>query len=55
MGRDGENKTNILYGFPSMLCQNSSSIMGLRIYGEVRNQIPLSTSTTLDALAKDTH
>ena len=27
---------------PVMSCQNSSRIMGLRIYGEGRTQIPLS-------------
>ena len=34
-----------------MLCQNSSWIIGLRIYGEGRTQIFLSSPTTIDPLA----
>ena len=37
---------------PVMSCQNSSRIMGLRIYGEGRTQIPLSSSTTTCPLAR---
>ena len=38
---------------PIMPCQNSSCIMGSRIYGERKNQIPLSSPTTIDPLAQD--
>ena len=37
---------------PVMSCQNSSRIMGLRIYGEGRTQIPLSSSATTCPLAR---
>ena len=36
---------------PVMSCQNSSRIMGLRIYGEGRTQIPLSSPATTCPLA----
>ena len=35
---------------PIMLCLNSSWIMGLRIYGEGRTQIPLSSPATIGPL-----
>ena len=39
--RDDENKTQRLYSAaPIMSCLNSSWVMGLRIYGEGRTQIP---------------
>ena len=47
MGRNGE-KTGAA---PVMPCQNSSLIMGLRIYGEGRTQIPLSSPATIGPLA----
>ena len=37
---------------PIMPCQNSSWIMGSRIYGEGRTQIPLNSPTIIDTLAK---
>ena len=37
---------------PVMPCQNSSWIMGLRIYREGRNQIPLSSPATIGPLAR---
>ena len=38
MDTDGENKTqDFIDALPIMPCQNSSLIMGLRIYGEGRN------------------
>ena len=37
---------------PVMSCQNSSRKMGLRIYGEGRTQIPLSSSATTCPLAR---
>ena len=36
-----------------MPCQNSLWIMGSRIYGEGRTQIPLSLPTMIDPLAQD--
>ena len=43
MDRDGEKKQKDFIGVtPVMPCQNSSWIMGLRIYREGRTQIPLS-------------
>ena len=38
---------------PIMPCQNSSWIMGSRIYEERRTQIPLSSPAGIDPLAKD--
>ena len=35
-----------------MPCQNSLWIMGLRIYGEWRTQIPLNSPATIDPLAR---
>ena len=44
MDRDGENKTQRLYWCCSnYVCQSSSWIMDLRIYGEGRTWIPLSS------------
>ena len=37
---------------PVMPCENSSWIMGLRIYGEGKTQIPLSSPTKIGPLAK---
>ena len=50
--RDGENKTQTLLidfigAVPVMPCLNSSWIMGLRIYGEGRIQISLSSPATI--------
>ena len=54
MDMNVRNKTQRLYSaLPLMRCQNSSWIMGLRIYGEGRTQIPLSSPTTIDSLAQD--
>ena len=38
---------------PIMTCQNSSWIIGSRIYGEGTTQIPLISPTTIDPLAQD--
>ena len=51
MDRDGENK-KFICAVPVMPYQNSSWIMGLRIYGEGRNQIPLSSLATIGLLAR---
>ena len=50
MDRYDRNKTQILY----RCCLNYAPIMdnGLRIYGEGRTQIPLSSSTMIDPLAR---
>ena len=37
---------------PVMPCQNSLWIMGSRIYGEGRTQIPLRSLATIDSLAQ---
>ena len=37
----------------TMPCQNSSWIAGPKIYGEGRNQIPLTSRATIDHLAED--
>ena len=37
---------------PLIPCQNSSCVMDLRIYGEGRTQIPLSSPTTIRPLAR---
>ena len=37
---------------PIMPCENSLWIMGLRIYGEGRTQIPLNSPATIDPLAR---
>ena len=55
--RDGENKTHTLLidfigAVPVMPCLNSSWIMGLRIYGEGRTQIPLSSPATIGPLPR---
>ena len=51
--RDGENKTQSFIGaVPVMPCENSSWIMGLRIYGEGRTQIPLSSAATIGPLPR---
>ena len=53
MDRDGENKHKYLTGpAPVMPCQNSSWITSLRIYGERRTQIPLSSPATKGPLAR---
>ena len=58
MDRDGEKKKkkqkhkDLIDAVPFMLCQNSSWIMGLRIYEERRTQIPLSSPTTIRPLAR---
>ena len=52
--RDGENKTkkNFIGAAPVMPRQNSWWIMGLRIYGEGRTQISLSSPATIGPLAR---
>ena len=51
--RDGENKTQRLYRCcSSYACLNSSLIIGLRIYGEGRTQIPLSSPATIGPLSR---
>ena len=53
MVRNGENKTQRLYGAaPVMPCQNLSSIMDLRIYGEGRTQVLLSSPAATGPLAR---
>ena len=53
MDRDGENKTQSLIGAaPVVPCQNSLWITSLKIYGEGRTQIPLSSPATIGPLAK---
>ena len=47
MDRHGENKTKKIVATPVIPCQNSSWIMGLRIYGEGRTQILLSSPATI--------
>ena len=37
---------------PIVPCENSSWIMGLRIYGEGKTQIPLSVPATIDPLPR---
>ena len=54
MEGDGGNKTQRLTdAILVMPCQNSLWIMGLRIYGEGRIQIPLSSPASIDPLAQD--
>ena len=36
-----------------MTCQNSPCVMGLRIYGEGRTHIPLSSPAAIDPLGQD--
>ena len=51
--RDGENKTKYFIGaVPIMSCLKSLWIMGLRIYGEGRTQIILSSSATISPLPR---
>ena len=53
MDGDGGNKTQRLTdAILVMPCQNSLWIMGLRIYGEGRIQIPLSSPASIDPLAQ---
>ena len=53
MDRDGENKDKDLTGPASVMpCQNSSWITSLRIFGERRTQIPLSSPATKGPLAR---
>ena len=59
MGRYGENKTQRLGtagllpdAAPVMPCQNSLWITGLRIYGEGRTKIPLTSPATIGPLAR---
>ena len=44
--KDSESK-EFIGAAPIMPCQNSLWIMGLRIYGEERTQIPLSSSAMI--------
>ena len=44
--RDSDNK-EFIGAAPIIPCQNASWIMGLRIYGEERIQIPLSSPATI--------
>ena len=52
--RDGKKKKkkDFIGAVPIMPCQKSSWIMGLRIYGEVRTQIPLSSLATIGPLPR---
>ena len=51
--RDDENKTQRLYRcFSNHALYKSSWIMSLRIYGEGRTQIPLSSPATIGPLPK---
>ena len=51
--RDGENKHRDFIGaVPIVICENSSWIMGLRIYGERRTQIPLSSPAAIGPLPR---
>ena len=53
MDRDGENKHKDLTGPDSVMpCQNSSWITSLRIFGEGRTQIPLSSPARKGPLAR---
>ena len=53
MDIDGESKhKNVIGAAPFMPCQNSSSIVGLRIYEEWTTQIPLSSPTTIGPLER---
>ena len=53
MDRDGQNKTQRLYWCSLVMpCQTSSWIMGLRVYGEGRTQIPLSSPAMIGPLAR---
>ena len=51
MDRHGESK-DFICAAPVMPYQNSSWVMGLRIYGEGRNQISLSPPATIGLLAR---
>ena len=54
MDRDGGNKTQRLYRCGSnYVCQNSSWIMDLRIYGKETTKISLSSPTMIDLLPRD--
>ena len=55
MDRDGGNKTQRLCinMVLMMSCENFSCKIGSRIYGEGKNQIPLSSTTTSNPLAQD--
>ena len=51
--RDGENKNKDFIGaVPIVPCENSSWIMGLRIYGEGRTQIPPSSPAMIGPLPR---
>ena len=51
--RDGKDKHKYVIGaVPIMPCLNPSWIMGLRIYGERRTQIPLSSPATVGPLSR---
>ena len=53
LDRDGEKKHKDFIGAISiMVCQISWWIMGLKIHGEERTQILLSSSATIGSLAK---
>ena len=63
IGRDGGNKTqstgmvkikdnDFIDALRIIPCQNSSWTMGLRIYGEGRTQVPLSSPATISPLAR---
>ena len=53
MERDGDHKTlRLIDAVPIVPCQNSSWIMSLRIYGEERTQIPITSPTTIGSLAR---
>ena len=51
--RDAEKKHKDFIGaVPIMPCKNDNGIMGLRIYGEGRTQIPPSSSAAIGPLLK---
>ena len=53
MERGGGNKTHFIDVASIMPCQNSSWIMGSRIYGERGTKIPPGSTATIDLLAQD--
>ena len=53
MERGGGNKTHFIDVASIMPCQNSSWIMGSRIYGEGGTKIPPVSTATIDLLAQD--
>ena len=52
MDRHGKNKTDFIGAVPIVPCENSLWIMGLRIYGEGRTQIPPDSIDRLPSKTK---